>query len=100
MSTNHGCRKFTHTVMTNAKINIEINEILLGHSIVLWDAYYKPTPEQYLNEYLEVVEDLAINEENRLAKQVRELKTKNEDSEYISKAVGIDGKEPGKGWTD
>ena len=35
VSANHGCRKFTHGVMTNAKINIEIREMTLGHSIGL-----------------------------------------------------------------
>lgn len=35
VSANHGCRKFTHTVMRNAKINIEIREMPLGHSIGL-----------------------------------------------------------------
>lgn len=64
---------------------IEIREMPLGHSIGLWDAYYRPTPEQCLNAYLKVVEDLTINKENRLAKQVHELKTKKEDSEYIIK---------------
>jgi hypothetical protein len=34
---------------------------------------------------LKVVEDRTIKEENRLAKQVHELKSKNEDSKYISK---------------
>jgi hypothetical protein len=35
VTANHGCRKFTNTVMTNAKIIIEIKEMLLGHSIGL-----------------------------------------------------------------
>jgi seryl-tRNA synthetase len=38
-----------------------------------------------LSEYLKVVDGLTINEENRLTKQVQELKTKNEDSEYVIK---------------
>jgi hypothetical protein len=33
VSANHGCRKFTRAVMRNAKINIEIREMPLGHSI-------------------------------------------------------------------
>jgi ATP-dependent helicase YprA (DUF1998 family) len=57
----------------------------LGHSIGLGDAYYRQTPEQCLNAYLEVVEDLIINKENRSAKHVHELKTKKEDSKYIIK---------------
>jgi len=82
---NHGFRKFVHTKMTLAKVDIEIREILLGHSIGLSDAYYRPTSEQCLEEYLKVVDDLTINDENRLLKQVQELKEKNEDSEYIIK---------------
>ena len=35
VSANHRCGKFTHTVMRNAKINIEIREMPLGHSIGL-----------------------------------------------------------------
>ena len=42
-------------------------------------------PQNNALTYLKVVEDLTINKENRLAKQVRELKTKKEDSEYITK---------------
>lgn len=80
---NHGFRKFCHTTMANARINIEIREMLLGHSIGLSDAYYRPTPEQCLNEYLKVIDDLTINEENRLCKQVQELQEKNQDKDYI-----------------
>lgn len=37
---NHGFRKFAHTKMTLAKVDIEIRELLLGHYIGLSDAYY------------------------------------------------------------
>ena len=56
-----------------AKINIELREMPLGHSIGLGDAYYRQTPEQCLNAYLKVVKDLTINKENRSAKHVHEL---------------------------
>jgi hypothetical protein len=69
--------------MTNAKINIEIREMLLGHSIGLGDAYYRHTIEQCLSEYLKVVDDLTINEENRLSKQVQELKQHDDYQKYI-----------------
>ena len=42
---NHGRREFTHTVMTNAKINIEIREMPLGESIGLLDTYSRQTLE-------------------------------------------------------
>jgi hypothetical protein len=82
---NHGFRKFTHTTMANKLINPEIREMLLGHSIGLSDSYYRPSEFQLLQEYLKVVNDLTINNEFRLSKQVQQLKEKNEDSEYIIK---------------
>jgi hypothetical protein len=82
---NHGFRKFTHTTMANKLINPEIREMLLGHSIGLSDSYYRPSEFQLLQEYLKVVNDLTINNEFRLSKQVQQLKEKNEDSEYVIK---------------
>ena len=83
VSANHGFRKFCHTTMANAKINIEIREMLLGHSIGLGDAYYRPTLEQCLSEYLKVVDDLTINDENRLSQKIKELQENNQDKDYI-----------------
>jgi hypothetical protein len=71
--------------MANKLINPEIREMLLGHSIGLSDSYYRPSEFQLLQEYLKVVNDLTINNEFRLSKQVQQLKEKNEDSEYIIK---------------
>ena len=82
---NHGFRKFVHTKMTFAKVDIEIREILLGHSIGLSDAYYRPTPEQCLEEYLKVVDDLTINNEFRFSRQIQELQNKNQDKDYVIK---------------
>ena len=83
ISANHGFRKFVHTTMANAKINVEIREMLLGHSIGLGDAYYRPTPDQCLSEYLKVINDLTINPENRLQKQVQELKQQDNYQKYV-----------------
>ena len=35
--------------------------------------------------YIAAINDLTINDENRLSKQVQELKEKNEDAEYVIK---------------
>ncbi len=83
ISANHAFRKFVHTTMANAKINVEIREMLLGHSIGLGDAYYRPTAEQCLLEYLKVVDDLTINEENRLQKQVQQLEDQDNYQKYV-----------------
>jgi integrase len=83
ISANHGFRKFVHTTMTHAKILPEVREMLLGHKIGLSGAYYKPTEDEMLSEYLKVVNDLTINDEFRLSKQVQHLKEKEEHQEFI-----------------
>lgn len=47
--------------------------MLLGHRIGLASAYYKPTVQEMLNEYLKAINLLTINEENRLRKKVETL---------------------------
>jgi hypothetical protein len=42
----HGFRKFFTKQLINSKVNPEIREMLLGHSIGLAGAYYKPTEER------------------------------------------------------
>ena len=62
----HGFRKFFTKQLVDSKLNPEIREMLLGHKIGLTSAYYKPTEQDMLNEYLKAVGILTINEENRL----------------------------------
>ncbi len=69
----HGFRKFFTKQLVDSKLNPEIREMLLGHKIGLASAYYKPTQEEMLNEYLKAVNLLTINEENRLRKKVETL---------------------------
>lgn len=44
----HGFRKFFTTQLVNLKVNPEIREMLLGHTIGLAGAYYKPTDDGFL----------------------------------------------------
>jgi site-specific recombinase XerD len=69
----HGFRKFFTTQLVNSKVNPEIREMLLGHSIGLAGAYYKPTEDEMLEEYMKAADNLTINEENRLRKKVEVL---------------------------
>ena len=48
----HGFRKFFTTQLVNTRINPEIREMLLGHKIGLSSAYYRPTEEEMLEEYM------------------------------------------------
>ena len=47
--------------------------MLLGHKIGLASAYYRPSEDEMLNEYLKAVDNLTINEENRLKRKVEVL---------------------------
>jgi len=62
----HGFRKFFTTQLINSKVNSEIREMLLGHKIGLASCYYRPTQDEMLNEYSKAIDNLTINEENRL----------------------------------
>ena len=101
ISANHGFRKFCHTTMANNKVQPEIREMLLGHSIGLSDSYYKPTEREMLLEYLKVVDALTINEENRLKTENNQLKSEleltsneieglKENIVFIAQKVGVD----------
>lgn len=78
----HGFRKFFKT-MAEQKMSPANVEILLNHDIGVSASYYKPTEHQLLKDYLDVVDLLTINEENRLSKKIVELEEKNKDNEYL-----------------
>ena len=62
VSTNHGFRKFYHTIISNGRVLPEIRECYQDR-IGLSGSYYKPTENEMLQEYLKVVDDLTINDE-------------------------------------
>jgi hypothetical protein len=59
----HGFRKFVTTNIIRAKVSAEAREMLLGHSIGLSKAYYKPGEEEILQEYLkrEAIAEAQVN---------------------------------------
>jgi integrase len=65
----HAFRKFATTNMVRAKVNPEIREMLLGHSIGLSNSYYRPDATEILDEYLKAIDYLTISNENRLTKK-------------------------------
>jgi integrase len=84
----HGFRKFFTTQLVNARINPEIREMLLGHKIGLASVYYKPTEEDMLLEYQKAINNLTINEENRLKIKVEQLEV--EKTQFQSLAAEIE----------
>jgi integrase len=74
-----GFRKFFDTQLIYARVEPRTKEIFMGHSIGLDDHYFTPGDTYVLREYLKAVDNLTINEENRLRIKVEELtKKKNE----------------------
>lgn len=81
----HGFRKFykTRAEQVMKPINVEIT---MGHNIGISSSYYKPTELEVLQDYLKAVDLLTISgTEQKLSKQVQELKEKSRDNEYIIK---------------
>ena len=83
----HGFRKFFTTQLINSKVNPEIREMLLGHSIGLASAYCKPTEDEMLDEYMKARDNLTINEENRLKRRVEKLEVEASQLQRLQAAV-------------
>ena len=88
----HGMRKFWTVETTKAGVYHEFVEIMLGHKLPGVRSHYMIPDTQTLLEgtkevkgFVAAINDLTINDENRLSKQVQELKEKNEDAEYVIK---------------
>ena len=80
----HGFRKFFTTQLINSKVNPEIREMLLGHKIDLASAYYRPIEEEMFQEYEKAINNLTINEENRLRLKVEKLEVEKTEFEALA----------------
>lgn len=78
-----GFRKFFDTQMIYAKVEPRMKELFMGHSIGLDDHYFTPGDTYVLQEYLKAVDNLTINEENRLRIKVEELNKKKNEIETM-----------------
>jgi integrase len=83
----HGLRKFFDTVCIDSNMKHIAKEIFMGHKYEqgLDRHYYRPTSDTLLQEYLKVVDDLTINDENRFSRQIHDLQNKNQDKDYVIK---------------
>ena len=93
----HGFRKFWMNQAVKSKMPAEQREMLLGHKIGLASAYYRPSEDDMLDAYLIAVDNLTINEENRLRRKVEVLtieKSKVDlalaQIEEMKKKIGLD----------
>lgn len=72
-----GFRKFFDTKLIYTKVQPRTKELFMGHNIGLDDHYFKPGEDYVLQEYLKAVNNLTINEENRLRQEMTDLIRKN-----------------------
>ena len=63
--------------------------MLLGHSIGLAAAYYKPTENEMLDEYMKAVDNLTINPENRLRRKVEKLEVEKSQIDSLAKEIEL-----------
>jgi hypothetical protein len=73
----HSLRKWTTTQLINSKVNPEIREMLLGHSIGLASSYYRPTEQEMFEEYQKAENALTIDPTQRLVRENKQLKFEN-----------------------
>jgi integrase len=75
-----GFRKFFDTQLIFSRVEHKTKELFMGHSIGLDDHYFTPEilETHVLQEYLKAVDNLTINEENRLRIKLDDL-TKEKD---------------------
>ena len=83
----HGYRKFFKSRAEQIMKPINV-EILLGHNVGLSGAYYRPTENEILNDYLKAADELTINgnDDSKLKEEIHKLTQKNENNEYMIKA--------------
>ena len=86
----HAFRKFFNTECAKAGVYPDFIEIMLGHKLSgVRDHYMKPDINTLLKGikevkgYIAAIDLLTINDENRLSKQVHELKEKDNYQKYV-----------------
>ena len=85
----HAFRKYFNTCLANCDVNVTIKEMLMGHSVGLDDAYYKPNEKKLLEEYSKAINELTINEENRLKIKVEKLEMEQGTIASLVKKVQV-----------
>ena len=74
-----GFRKFFDTQLIYSRVEPRTKELFMGHSIGLDDHYFIPGDTYVLQEYLKAVDNLTINEENRLRIKLDDTTKKNDE---------------------
>ena len=62
-------------------------ETLMGHSTGISDSYYRPTEKDLLDDYLQVVDQLLINDTRKLRAEAQEINKIKEQETFNSDAI-------------
>lgn len=86
----HGARKFFTTQLIESDLNTEKRWLLEGHNLKANDpAYAKITDKSLQQEYEKAIDNLTINEENRLRKKVEVLQVEKSKLDDIRKELDL-----------
>jgi integrase/recombinase XerD len=83
----HGFRKFFTTQMIKSKVTYENRLMLEGHSLGITDHYARIDVQDNYAEYEKAIDNLTINEENRLRKKVKTLEIEKGRIEYLEESL-------------
>jgi integrase len=83
----HGLRKSFSTFALNSKMDIIKRRMLEGHSVGIDEHYCKPSQADLLEEYMKGVDNLTINEENRLKRKVQKLEVEKTQFERLASEI-------------
>jgi integrase len=84
----HGLRKFFESQVVDAGMDLFYAELLMGHKNGLaMQSYVKPTISQMLERYMQTVDSITINEENKLRREVQTLKIEKSKMERLEQKI-------------
>ena len=87
ISLSTGFRKHVISTFIEAELNHEIRELLVDHSTMLDQHYFRPTEDQVLAEYMKAEPSLTIDPSMRLRKEVETLKVEKQSWESLREEV-------------
>ena len=87
ISLSTGFRKHVISTFIEAELNHEIRELLVDHSTMLDQHYFRPTEDQVLAEYMKAEPLLTIDPSMRLRQEVETLKVERNAIEFLTEEV-------------
>jgi integrase len=83
----HSFRKAFETICQKAKMNHNNIKLMMDHSLGESQNYHRPAEEDLLEDYLQAVDSLTINEENRLKRKVEKLEIEKNRMDIMSSQI-------------